>query len=468
MALITCPECGKQVSDSAEACPHCGYPIKKKIEEAAAANNNTQTAPPEIKPAKPASSKKIIAIVAVVVVIAAAGIIFVVSNTLNDTEKQNVSKIETSITAFGDNPIQAKVDNVRAAYNKLTPKEKRHVSNAKGIEEAQHKIDQSRAEYVDKLYENLGELSISSKDAVNKVVANYGQLTDSQKKLLKHEKDIQSVSDKFSAIETAYVEDQINSIGTVTSSNDSKTKIDNARKAYSSLDAQAREKISNYQVLEDAETQYDNLTVQECINKINAIGTVTLSSESAIKDGRELYDSLSSEGRAQVTNYDKLTSAESKYTELKKTEELKKKQLKPGTSFTARSWKLNFKKATITDRVVPNNTGGYYMYYYANDNEIWADLIFDITNVGTAIQGMDAIVGASSVTYDGRVLNKTPECFYSVGSDIDKLYSWDGMDPLDSCTFHIVFSLPREAQNNGKSISVTIQLCGEEKIIEVR
>lgn len=27
MALITCPECGKQVSTRASACPHCGYPI---------------------------------------------------------------------------------------------------------------------------------------------------------------------------------------------------------------------------------------------------------------------------------------------------------------------------------------------------------------------------------------------------------------------------------------------------------
>ena len=27
MALIDCPECGKQVSDSAPSCPHCGYQL---------------------------------------------------------------------------------------------------------------------------------------------------------------------------------------------------------------------------------------------------------------------------------------------------------------------------------------------------------------------------------------------------------------------------------------------------------
>ena len=29
MSIITCPECGKDISDQAEACPHCGFPLKK-------------------------------------------------------------------------------------------------------------------------------------------------------------------------------------------------------------------------------------------------------------------------------------------------------------------------------------------------------------------------------------------------------------------------------------------------------
>lgn len=27
MAIISCPECGKAISEKATACPHCGYPI---------------------------------------------------------------------------------------------------------------------------------------------------------------------------------------------------------------------------------------------------------------------------------------------------------------------------------------------------------------------------------------------------------------------------------------------------------
>lgn len=28
MALIKCPECGKEISDSVEKCIHCGYEVK--------------------------------------------------------------------------------------------------------------------------------------------------------------------------------------------------------------------------------------------------------------------------------------------------------------------------------------------------------------------------------------------------------------------------------------------------------
>jgi membrane protein YdbS with pleckstrin-like domain len=31
MALINCPECGKQVSTEAKACPSCGFPVAEKV-----------------------------------------------------------------------------------------------------------------------------------------------------------------------------------------------------------------------------------------------------------------------------------------------------------------------------------------------------------------------------------------------------------------------------------------------------
>lgn len=34
MALINCPECGKEISSDAKSCPHCGKPVKNGVETA--------------------------------------------------------------------------------------------------------------------------------------------------------------------------------------------------------------------------------------------------------------------------------------------------------------------------------------------------------------------------------------------------------------------------------------------------
>ena len=42
MALINCPECGKQVSDTASLCPHCGCNVQKGIKKQAKELSNKQ------------------------------------------------------------------------------------------------------------------------------------------------------------------------------------------------------------------------------------------------------------------------------------------------------------------------------------------------------------------------------------------------------------------------------------------
>ena len=44
MALIKCPECGKEISDKSSACIHCGYPLANIQQEKP---NVTQTQPME-------------------------------------------------------------------------------------------------------------------------------------------------------------------------------------------------------------------------------------------------------------------------------------------------------------------------------------------------------------------------------------------------------------------------------------
>ena len=63
--------------------------------------------------------------------------------------------------------------------------------------------------------------------------------------------------------------------------------------------------------------QQPQADVPSVINAISIIGPVTLESETAIVNARNMYNSLSDADKAQVTNYDTLTAAEAALAALK-------------------------------------------------------------------------------------------------------------------------------------------------------
>ena len=75
MALVQCPECGKEISDQALSCPNCGY-VMQKVES---------IEPVATKSAKKIPDKRVITIVCVVVLI--AGLLCISDSGLNQDEK---------------------------------------------------------------------------------------------------------------------------------------------------------------------------------------------------------------------------------------------------------------------------------------------------------------------------------------------------------------------------------------------
>ena len=63
MALVSCPECGKEISDAARSCPHCGHPIAQEPQ-------------PQDMPPVPRKSKRSIIIAACVLALVAVVGIF--------------------------------------------------------------------------------------------------------------------------------------------------------------------------------------------------------------------------------------------------------------------------------------------------------------------------------------------------------------------------------------------------------
>ena len=124
---------------------------------------------------------------------------------------------------------------------------------------------------------------------------------------------------QFNTINATDVIERINNIGTVEYTSECKSRIDSARSGYNALDNEQKALVTNYDTLVAAETEYGNMdAAANATNLINAIGTVTYpDSKGAINSARTAYDTLTDEQKSLVTNLATLTDAETAYGNLR-------------------------------------------------------------------------------------------------------------------------------------------------------
>ncbi len=121
-----------------------------------------------------------------------------------------------------------------------------------------------------------------------------------------------SALNEYVALGKAQVENYISLIGTVDASSGAAIQL--ARREYEYLKSiDSMVVISNYDILVTAETAFSSFAVQSCIDKIEAIGVVTLDSKDAIELARAEYDALTEEQKNLITNYNVLLKAEQDY-----------------------------------------------------------------------------------------------------------------------------------------------------------
>ena len=98
MALVICPECGKEASSKAKVCPNCGYPLSEVSEAAQVAEQTGK------KPRKSHSGGKIVRTIIIVVgIVLVVGIACAayVSKQLIDLEDADASRHTAGTTAAG-------------------------------------------------------------------------------------------------------------------------------------------------------------------------------------------------------------------------------------------------------------------------------------------------------------------------------------------------------------------------------
>ena len=180
------------------------------------------------------------------------------------------------------------------------------------------KLSGYAADAVEKLIDAIGTVTLDSEEAIKAARGAYDALTEEQKAQVGNYQTLLDAEAKLADLQAAdAVEKLIDAIGTVTL--DSEEAIKAARGAYDALTDAQKEQVGNYQTLLDAEAKLADLQAADAVEKlIDAIGTVTLDSEETIKAARDGYDALTDAQKAQVGNYQTLLDAEAKLAQLKK------------------------------------------------------------------------------------------------------------------------------------------------------
>ena len=188
------------------------------------------------------------------------------------------------------------------------------------------------AKAADELIEGIGTVTLESAGKINAARAAYDALTDAQKALTTKLAVLLAAEAKYAelaadaqqadidAAAAKGTDDLIEAIGSVTL--ESEQAITAARNAYTALTAAQQALVTKLDVLTAAEAKLaelkaDKAAAEAVEEKITAIGTVTLESESAITEARAAYDALTDAQKALVSSLSVLTAAEAKLQELK-------------------------------------------------------------------------------------------------------------------------------------------------------
>ena len=190
----------------------------------------------------------------------------------------------------------------------------------------QERIDRAAAAAVDNLIDEIGKVTLESKQAIETARAAYDALTEKQQSYVTKLKTLTAAETAYKALVDRKAADdvteKINEIGKVTL--ESKTAIEAARAAYNALTDDQKPLVENYDVLTAAEAELARLEAEakdkadreaaaQVDEMIERLFPVTRYSGPAIRMARAAYEALTEDQKALVTRYNELVRAEKEY-----------------------------------------------------------------------------------------------------------------------------------------------------------
>ncbi len=261
---------------------------------------------------------------------------------------------------------------------------------------------------------------------------------------------------------TQGVIDQIDAIGTVTL--DSEDAIDAASDAYAALDDEQRENVSNYDTLDEAKLELDQLKADEVSAAIASIGEVTLDSEGAISEARSAYNSLSSRQKECVEGYSDLEAAEDTLATLQEEEAARQRAFSVGDVVESDQFRVTLTSAAVTSTVSSSSSR---TYWEAEDGAVFVALEFDVEALTSDQLPVDdyaltdIVANYNGNTYSGWRLSY-------VTSELWLYFHHTYLEANLPEHVYVYTSIPSTALDDGQPVTVDLNVAGEAKTITVR
>lgn len=448
MALINCPECGKEISDQVKVCPHCGYPIRK---------NNLLA---NIK-----TNKKALAIAGAVVVIVAVAV--PVGRGMAERNRQ-VSRMKEYVT-------DGRLSDAQSYYQQHTDSSFRK------------KADQ----IVDKQYESLiaaGEYEAAA-DIFNSGLITADDLADCKDEIVRN---LELATESFVAGSISYddaiaivdgyesfhddtiLDKRVDALTTIKQLNESQEAFEQAteylaqgeqQKAYEAY-AKVIEDDANYAEAQESMASLRDDIIAGLVADAESEAAEENYSAALARINKALkFDSENTELASLQTQYEQ---AADEAAEQKAAAEREAALMKDGEVITGDHVEAKFVSAKVTRTINPTDMSGYYHYYEPIDGEVFLDVQFTLKNIGKNDLDLNSVIKDLQVTYNEDYTYTTYGLYTSNSSTVDRVYSWDDLDPLQSIAFHVVATLPEEVETSKLPLEMEFSIDGVKKIVVIR
>lgn len=268
----------------------------------------------------------------------------------------------------------------------------------------------------------------------------------------------------------------IDAIGEV--SLDSDSSIYNAEAKYEALTDRQKKAVSNYDTLVAARNSYNNLIEAEIAKvekAISGIGEVTLEKASIIDDANSLYQSLPNDAKEQVSNYDVLQSALDTIADLKKKhdEEVKAlekrkaeeaKALSVGDTVSTNQWNITLADAYTSATLESSQSRTSWT---ASDGSTFLILEFDVE----ALTSDKLTIDSSAITNIVASYNNNTYKNFDMKYLASELWLSAKRTYLDAnipVHVYVYAALPASALDDEQPINVDLAVAGQDKHLNVR